>query len=318
MSSNLTLLQKADMALADLSGAGKGGLLQPEQAATFLRKVIEQPTIINRARTVGMGAPTRKINKIGFGSRILRAATSATALTQAQRSKPATEQIEMTAKEFVAEVWLPYDVLEDNIERAEAANNEGSNTGPGGLRTTLITLIAQRAALDLEEIGLLSDTTSLDADLATQDGWLKLAKNNGNDVDVASAAISKSMFKSAKLAMPDKYLRGTSQMQHYVAHDQETEYRDILADRATALGDRMVEGSTKLMAFGSEIVPVALMPQARGLFCNPLNLIFGMYRDISLEYDKDISARVYKIVLSTRVAFQIEEAEAVVHYDNIG
>ena len=69
--------------------------------------------------------------------------------------------------------------FEFNIERAAAANNEASNTGPGGLRQTIIDLIAERAALDMEELALLGDTgyTSGNADdqayLSQLDGWLK-------------------------------------------------------------------------------------------------------------------------------------------------
>jgi hypothetical protein len=36
-----------------------------------------------------------------------------------------------------------------------------------------------------------------------------------------------------------------------------------------------------------------------------------------MEFDKDISARVYIIVLTARIAFQIEETEAIVEYENI-
>ena len=36
-----------------------------------------------------------------------------------------------------------------------------------------------------------------------------------------------------------------------------------------------------------------------------------------MEFDKDISARVYIIVLTARIAFQIEEVNAIVGYENI-
>lgn len=314
--SNKKLLQKADIALSDLTS--DGGLLNPEQANTFLRKMIVQPTLMNSVRVVGMGAPTRKINKIGFGSRILRAATAGQALAANKRAKPTTEQVELTAKEVMATVYLPYDVLEDNIERANAANNESSNTGPGGLRQTIIELIAERAATDIEEMGLLSDTASGDADLALQDGYLKVAEDNSNVVDHAGASISKALFKAGKKSMPKQYLRNVNRMRHYISVDQETEYRDTLADRATALGDKMVEGTTQAYAYGGAVTPIPQMPDSKGLYCDPLNLIFGIYRDISMEYDKDIEARVYKIVLTARIAFQIEEREALSVYTNVG
>ena len=80
MSSNGSLLRKADIAIADLQT--NGGVLSPEQGAAFIRKLIKQPTLIRVCRVVEMVAPIRKINKIGFGTRILRKATSAVALTR--------------------------------------------------------------------------------------------------------------------------------------------------------------------------------------------------------------------------------------------
>lgn len=105
MSSNQSLLRKADMAIEDLRQ--DGGELQPEEGATFIRKLIKQPTLLQQVRIVEMNAPKRKINKIGFGSRILRKATSSVALTQSQRAKPSTEQLELDTKEQIAEVRLP-------------------------------------------------------------------------------------------------------------------------------------------------------------------------------------------------------------------
>lgn len=320
---NLSLLQKADLAIADLQSGG--GELAPEEGATFIRKLIKSPTLLSQIRVVEMTSPQRKINKIGFGSRILRKATSGVALTQSQRSKPTTEQIELNTKEQIAEVRLPYDVLEDNIEHAEAANNEASNTGPGGLRQTLIDLIAERAALDLEELALLADTDYTnggDADdqayLSQLDGFLALAADEGHVVDMEGATVSKTAFKRGMKAMPDQYLRRRGEMKHFVSVDQEIEYRDTLADRGTGMGDQYTSGDLPARAYGSTVEAVMLMPDDKGLFTHPKNMIMGIQRRVSMEFDKDITARVYIIVLTCRVDYQIEETDAVVYYDNFG
>lgn len=328
MTDNRSLLRKADLAIADLQA--NGGELNPEQGSSFIRKMIAEPTLIRRCRVVEMAASSRKINKIGFGKRILRKATSGTALPANRRSKPTTEQITLNTKEQIAEVRLPYDVLEDNIERATTANNEASNTGPGGLRQTILDLIAVRAATDMEELGLLSDVDFV-SDLAdpaeaeeqeeflTQgDGWLKLAASDGHVVDGASEAISKNLFKKGVKALPSQYKRDLSSLTHFVSPNNETEYRDTLADRGTALGDQMTQGTSPTYAYGSPVDKVALMPEEKGLYCNPLNLIMGIQRQISMEFDKDITARVYIIVLTVRLDFQIEETDALVTYENIG
>jgi len=69
--------------------------------------------------------------------------------------------------------------------------------------------------------------------------------------------------------------------------------------------------------FGSKVTPVALMPGSGGLFTDPMNLIFGIQRNIMLEYTKDIRARQFIIVLTARVAFAIEEVNAVTKYTGL-
>jgi hypothetical protein len=330
MSSSSSLLRKADLAIADL--ASNGGELSPEQGAAFIRKLIKQPTLIRLCRVVEMVAPIRKINKIGFGSRILRAATSAVALTANGsnstaldgRAKPTTSQIELTTKEQIAQVNIPYDVMEDNIERATTATNELPNTGPAGLRQTIIDLIAERAALDMEELGLLAYTaytnaadTDDQAYLSQFAGWLNIASTSGNVFNANSQSISKAIFKQGLKTMPSQYQRNKPALNHFVSVNNETEYRDTLSDRATALGDQMTQGTSPTFAYGSPVVPVALMPESEGLFTDPLNLIFGIQRQVSMEFDKDITERVYIIVLTARIAFNIEESDAIVQYENI-
>lgn len=313
---NRELIQKADLALSNLTA--DGGILPAEEALSFVKKVTLAPTILNAARKIGMKSHTKKVNKIGFGSRILHKGVSGTASTSDQRKKPTTSQLEMVAKEVKATVYLPYDVIEDNIESAPAANNEPSNSGPGGIRALVLNLIAEQTAVDIEELALLGDTGSGTDYYTTTDGWLKLAEDDGNVVDYGNAAISKSLFKQGKLGLPVKYLRDLNTMRHYVSSTQETEYRDTLADRATAMGDQMIQGTAPLFAYGAQVNSVTQMPDAKGLFTNPLNLLFGVWREIRLEFDKDIEVGVYKIVLTARIALQIEEAEAIVLYKNIG
>ncbi len=308
---NQELIQKADLALGDLATAGK---LNDEQTDRFIRKLMDTPTMLQNCRTVTMNSPQRKINKIGFGSRMLRAGTQGVALTEAQRYKADLSQIVMNTDEVIAEINLPYDVLEDNIERA--GTDAALQGGPGGLHQTLVDMMAERAAVDLEELGLLGDTASADPYLALTDGWLKRA--NANIVNAANGTISKDILKAGVKAMPDKYLRNRAQMLQYMSVDNETELRDLYSNRNTALGDQMLTTASDIFMHGSKIRGASRMPSASGLYSDPLNLLFGIWRNIQIEYDKDIRARTFVIVLTARVGFQIEEPEAVVQYQNIG
>jgi len=306
---NQELIRKADMALSDLATAGK---LNPEQTDRFIRTLIDQPTLLASARTVAMGAPQMKINKIGFGSRILRPAVESTALADGDRVKPDLGQVVLNTSEIIAEVHIPYDVIEDNIEKGNV--NVPLQTGAGGLHQTIVDLIAERAALDLEELAIQGDTTSGDSYLALSNGYLKLATANVTNI---GAAFDKSAVKSALKTMPTRYLRNRAALQHFVSVDNETEIRDQYGSRQTALGDQQVQGVLPVYIFGSKITPVALMPGAQGLFTDPMNLIFGIQRNIMIEYTKDIRARVFVVVLTCRVAFSIEEVNAIVQYTGI-
>ncbi len=76
-------------------------------------------------------------------------------------------------------------------------------------------------------------------------------------------------------------------MRHFVSVNQETEYRDTLANRVGVLGDLQVQTSGLLSPYGVPMKSVQLMPETLGLFTNPLNLIFGIQRQISLEFDQE-------------------------------
>jgi hypothetical protein len=307
---NDEIIRKADLTLADLETAGK---LNPEQTDRFIRTLIDQPTLLNSVRTVAMGAPQMKINKIGFGTRILHPAVSATPLPDNLRSKPDLGQVQLETAEVIAEVNLPYDVIEDNIEKGNV--NVPLQTGAGGLHQTIVDLIAERAALDLEELAIQGDTTNVgDPYLALQDGYLKTATANVVNV---GGPFDKAAVKQALKTMPTRYLRNRSAMSHFVSVDNETEIRDQYGARQTALGDAQVQGLLPVYIYGSRVTPVALMLGTSGLFTDPMNLIFGIQRNIMIEYDKDIRARVFVIVLTCRIDFAIEEVNAVVKYTGI-
>lgn len=297
--SNQTIAEKADIAVADLTA--NGGILLPEQSNSFLDLVYNQSTIINGARMVRMGRPQMYIEKLGFASRILRPAPeSGVALTAAERAKVTTSKIQLTTKELIAEVNIPYDVLEDNIEK-------------GNLENTIMQHMAKQVAYDLEEWSVLADTTSSDAFLALEDGFLKRgATSHTVSLSSPNNTINKSIFKQAIKALPAKYFRNRSDFRFYLSPGQEAEWRDVIADRQTAMGDATIEGYRPALAYGVPIAPATIMPDSKMLFTHPQNLIFGVQRDIMIETDKDIRSRMYVIVLTMRACVQIEETDAVV------
>ena len=311
---NEELIKRADLALADLEA--NGGKLQPEEANTFIDMIQEQPTILKQVRVVRMSSSERKINKIGFASRILRAAVQTGGanddgsndryVLKADRAKPTTSQIQLNTKEIIAEVRLPYEALEDNIEGQSIEQH-------------IMRLIAERAAIDLEEWALMADTGSGDDYLALQDGYLK--RMASHVVDNASAGISPDMFEDGMLALPQKYLRNVNQMRHFVSVANTIKYRSKVANRGTGYGDAMLTGTQPIYAYGVQVDAAPMLAASgagsQGIFTFPQNLLFGIQRDITVETDKDIRSREYIIVLTLRAALQIEDEDATVKYVNI-
>jgi len=320
MTSNAEMIRKADLVISELTSTG--GYLNPEQSNAFIRKLLVAPTMLAQVRRVTMSAPIRKINKISFASRILNAGSGGTGpmtvpLASNQRAAATTEQITLQTHEVIAEIRLPYDVIEDNIEGGNVGTfNEGGNPPmAGGFRDTIVTLIAERVAIDLEEQALNGDTSSADPYLAQTNGYLKLIQSN--IVDAGNQQINRTILKNAMKTLPSQYRRNRAALAHFVSTEQEIEYRDTLAARETSLGDAQLQSTAPVFAAGAPVVGVPLMPGSSGILTNPLNLIFGVQRDIMMETDKLIRDRVYVIVVTARVAIQIEEELAAVELINL-
>lgn len=301
MSTQRDIVAKADLTVKDLMS--NGGYLQQEQVDTFLRLVKDQPTILREARRVNMKSHTREVDKIGFTERLLRPApTEGTALANSARVKPTTGKVVLTTKKMMAEVHLTYETLEDNIEK-------------GNLEQVIMQEMAKQVALDVEELILLGDTASSDSYLALQDGIIKQATDH---IVTVTGSMSKDIFSQGVKEMPSKYLRDSSLMRWYVSPANETDYRDSLGNRETALGDTMIEGFRGVYHHGIPVAPTAMMPEENAILTRPDNVIWGVWRDIMVETDKDIRSQVYIIVLSLRAGMVLEEPDAIVLLKGIG
>lgn len=304
---NNQIIEKAAMTLQDLAS---GGLLNRQQFNRFYRKVIDSPTILNEARTVVMSHDTMKIEKIGFGQRVLHPGQEGIALSDEQRSVPTTSTVNLDAKEVIAEVNITYDTLENNIEK-------------DGLYDTIMSMLAERVALDLEELIVNGDTDSSDPYLAILDGIRK--KATSHVVDMGGQPVTKELFKQLYGAVPPKYMRNPAAWRFYVSHANELEWRDQLASRGTQLGDQSQTTSHVASAYGVPVKGIAMLQQYEvdgkdvndAFLVHPRNILFGMSRNIRVEVDKDIRERKFIVVLTAKIDTQFEEEDAVAKAINI-
>ncbi|TAJ75047.1 MAG: phage major capsid protein [Gallionellaceae bacterium] len=305
---NRTILEKADLALSDLTTSG--GLLQPAQAAKFMRILIKQGKLMGISTVVPMRSPKQLIEKIRFAGRVLRAGAEATALASGDRAKPNLGKVELDAKLFKAEVRLDNEVLEDSIERSE-------------LRQTIMQILAERIATDIEEVAVNGDTTSGDPFLAQFNGILKAATSNV--VDATDTTLNKTIFKDMLKALPSEFLRNKAEMRFITSVDAELDYRDAIADRQTIVGDKFLEQEAPIQYSGIPILDSQLFPENIGtgshctsvIFTDPKNINFGIWRNIRIETDKLVSEGVLIIVATLRFDVKYAEETAVVKAINV-
>ena len=179
-------------------------------------------------------------------------------------------------------------------------------------------MIAERVALDLGELMVLGDTDSGDPYLAMFDGALQMATSHTASIAGDNSAVGKNIFKQAILEMPTKFLRNRNAMKFYCSPDNETEYRDITADRQTGYGDNTLQGHKPIMVFGIDVKPDIHVPDNKMILVDPKNLIFGVQRQITMETERMISERVIKIVVTLRIALAVETEDALTVITGIG
>lgn len=307
MPDNRKLLEKADIAISDL--VSDGGYLQPKVAQQFIRSIIEEARLMKLCDVRGMGSHTERFPKIKFGSRVMRPGVDGVALSAAERVKPDLAQVEITTKEIKGTVHIPYGVLEDNVEGA-------------ALQQTILSLLQDAVARDVDELVLNGDTTSADSYLALMDGFRKQATTH--TVAAAGATLQTDLLDTIVRTLPHKYLRMLSGYSFLTSHNAVSDYVKQMSSRGTALGDTMLQGNIEPKFHGSPLIPLDMMPETLGvgnrtdcLFTNPKNMMIGVWRQIRIETDRDIEAGVVMIVTTMRLGCKYQEEDAVVHASNI-
>lgn len=152
MGSNARVLQRAT---TDKASVGSTALLPIEQAEQFFDKVMDSAPTIKVVRQEKMRNPTKRINKMTIGERMLRKATENVAPTVA---RPLSfDTVDLTAHGMIAAIELTKQVVRDNLERQAFAQH-------------VVTMSAERIGLDMNDILWNGDTTNYSAAATTLNG----------------------------------------------------------------------------------------------------------------------------------------------------
>lgn len=390
--------QLVEKGIIDSSALATGGKLNPRQADRMIDFIFDETGLKGIARLVRMKAEQYDIDKIGVGKRV--AVAKDEGVDPGVRRGVTHSKVPLNKKTVMVPFEISAEYLEDNIEGMSVQDHVAklmATQFSNNLEEMYIAGNTLGPAVPQEDI--LKDGSSdyvKDAFLGLQDGWMKLA-GTGNIVDADSANISSNVFSKMKNALPNKFRKRLKQLKYFLPMDTEQNYRQTLAARGTAMGDRALESEDRIKAFGVELVPLSLLElnplkvahvtltgttpvqlngdknitdavahlqtltaatptapiadpadiefdlaagtvarsggsslsdpvdlkityrsQSEVLLSEGRNLILGIGRDITIERDKDIYRGVKQWAMTTRVAVQIEETEAVVLGKNIG
>jgi len=322
-----SLIKKADVALQDLFN---GGLMQPEQSDRFVRIMMEDSPFLSRIRQIPMARPQLVINKLELADRALRVANQGAisspngadfgqrALSRADRTKVTTSKIGLNTFEAIAEVNLPFEVLEDNIEGGAIDNTT--------FEETVLSMLAERIRNDIEDLCINGDVLSLDPYLSVRDGVLK--RITSNIVNNATGPIDAILIKSMLDTLPDKYQRLLPRMVLFASHNRVRDYMLQIAMRQTNLGDTVLigggqtggpaAGTATFSPLGVPMIGTPSVPNDRALLIDPQNFIMGVQRQMRIDYDTDVRERVLIIVVTMRFDIQVEQEDQAVRAFGIG
>lgn len=291
------------------SGLSTGGALPTEAADRFIQLAQNATPLLAASRRVTMKSKDFRIPKIVMNGRMLKAAPSEGSQSSS-RVAPTTSEILLASKPYNLTVKVTDEMLEDNIEQ-------------GKFESTLMALIAEKVGVDTEEIALASDTGSLDADLALQNGWL--ARLTSNVVDAADADVSQTIFEAGHRAVPMRFRRGKHQW--FVQEHAGEKWRQVISARQTNLGDQAILNGQIPPAVGRPVLQVGNMPvtAATGphpdvskiIYCDPMNLILGFWREVRMEVERVARESSNYIIVTTRMAFAVEHEAAASIIENV-
>jgi hypothetical protein len=298
------VVQKAELVVSDLTQGS--GALPVEQFREFVVIASKGSVLFKLVRLQEMQNPSYELPKIQAQGQTLHGASSGVALTEAQRAKPnILPKVVLNSKLLRGAVPVPDEVLEDNVER-EALNNK------------IRDLTAQSVTGDWENLLILGDTNSPNDLLNVTDGIFK--RISTNQVQAGGQFLNKSVLRDTTLLLPDEFREDEANMSFFTSHKAGVWYRDSVSNRTGDLGDDALtvgdSNPQRRYAFynGCPVRPIPRFPSNLGVaanesplvYANPKKIIFGIQRDLRIEYQRDPASGSNIFHVSCRVDVAIE------------
>lgn len=284
-----------------------GGKLTPEQADKFLMTLKDETPFLQKVQYYKMTAPQRYIELLGIGKRLIRKATEDTDPTN--QATPTHSRRELKTVETILPVDISYSYLEDNIEGDKAED-------------VLIGAFTKQFGNDTIDLGFNGDEASTDTTYADflkiNNGWLKIARGETNVKSVdptsydnsAKGKMPSDLMKAMLAQMPEKYK--TDKIVFVCSPNFKDEYVDEISKRSTALGDKALTEGGEVKYKGRTLMPVPCLNDGDLILTDPLNLAYGIQRDISIEWERVPRKRRIEYTITARTDYEFADIEAMV------
>ena len=284
-----------------------GGLLNPEQSSTFVQGIIDNSVIIKECRRVPMKSDKRQIDKITYGSDILQK-PPAVGTAPTNVTKPVTSKVILSATELLVAIDVGYDALEDSIEGK-------------GLFDTIMSLTDKEVARELDILLLHGDIAGGTGDyLEVLDGVLKQITTNV--YDATGKKLDKDVLFATVKKIPSRFYDVETDYRFYVSHLARLDYIQALAD--AGVNDAFIRYLLEAREPAYQGTPVRKVPALKtydtggsvmgsdGLLINPKNIVWGIHRDVSYEFDRQPRKRVIEVTMTMKIDVKLEEELATV------
>jgi HK97 family phage major capsid protein len=306
------------------SGDAGSGILRPEQARRFIDYVWDATVLAKDGRRVTMRANTMELEKVNVGERVIRAAAQAIGNydnTGAQFSK-----VELSTRKIRLDWEVSAEALEDGIEGA-------------ALEDTLVRLMTNAFANDIEDLAINGTGTGNDSFLNIMEGFVNREKTNNDAhealVTVADNAWTPEVMQQIILAMPRKYRAIKSNLKFYAGTDA---FQGIVKNNGT-LSDAIAEalgkngntqantqayldgqgqtfgGARTTRVLGIDVQEVPYYPEGFVDLTFPQNRIWGFQRDITVNREYKPKKDTVEYTVFVRFGVQWEEEDAIAFAD---
>lgn len=268
MPTNATIINKAG---AIQTSSLSHGLLKPDQARKFIQQTFEATNLGPLVRHVMRTSKSGEIDKIGIGSRLLRAKTENQ--DDGYRAGVNTSVIEYACKA----VRLPWEITEETLRE----NIEGQQ-----FEAIVTDLMTRQLGVDEEDLYLNGDEDTpadqKDYDfLKLNDGWIKQINKGGHVYDAASdSTMSLDIFYKTLQQLPNKYNNGRLRwlMSPKRAQEWELYLLNKVIGQGGAVPDNVYTSPAKIKA-----IECPSMSDDKILLTDPQNLVVVNTYDVKIR-----------------------------------